>query len=202
MKTGLYRCLAILSILFLILLSAGVCRSEERAITPDKENRTVFNEIGFIAGVGFGEVTEGNYIPVPFILHLGLDMKRWLPFLERHRGALSLYMEPQGVIAFNSEVNVEAGIALGLKYRHPLTEAVSGYVLASVGPHYYSLQTADQANGLLFADTVGVGVNLFFSPGVALDVGYRFRHLSNAELAHPNGGIDNHFIMVGLSFFR
>ena len=55
----------------------------------------------------------------------------------------------------------------------------------------------DQSNGLAFADTVGIGVNLAVMPGASLDLGLRLRHLSNANFRMPNNGIDNYFGTIG-----
>ncbi|MCE5265151.1 MAG: acyloxyacyl hydrolase [Deltaproteobacteria bacterium] len=36
---------------------------------------------------------------------------------------------------------------------------------------------------------------------VAHNLGYRYRHISNADLRQPNGGINGHIGHLGLSFF-
>ncbi len=72
---------------------------------------------------------------------------------------------------------------------------------SSVGPHYMTLNTADQSQGFLFADTIGLGLNVSISRGSAIDINYRFRHLSNAGIREPNYGIEHHIGLISCSLF-
>jgi hypothetical protein len=84
---------------------------------------------------------------------------------------------------------------------YPFTDRLSIYIMGSVGPHYISIVTKDQANGFIFSDVIGTGLYYYLSKDSAINVGYRVRHLSNAGLAEPNGGIDTHFGVIGYSVF-
>ncbi|MBW2675610.1 MAG: acyloxyacyl hydrolase [Deltaproteobacteria bacterium] len=84
---------------------------------------------------------------------------------------------------------------------HHITDRLSAYVMASVGPHWMTLQTDDQANGFIFSDMVGVGLAIFVTDNSALNLEFRVRHLSNAGLAIPNGGVNSYFGTVGYSVF-
>jgi hypothetical protein len=54
-----------------------------------------------------------------------------------------------------------------------------------------------------FTAQLGGGVQLFTSSRrTALDLGYKYHHISNANLANQNPGLDSHMLFVGLSFFR
>jgi len=54
-----------------------------------------------------------------------------------------------------------------------------------------------------FTAQLGGGVQLFTSSRrTAIDLGYKYHHISNANLANQNPGLDSHMLLVGLSLFR
>ena len=197
MEAKSVRRFALILASLMFLLSAAVARAADPSPAPILGKDSFFTEVGIITGFGYGTVTEGDYFPVPLIVHLGVDMKRWVPSLRDHRGALTAFLEPQFNLVFGAEFDIEGGIGFGLKYRVPLGDVVSAYGLVSVGPQFITVNTVDQSNGLVFADTVGIGVNLAVMPGASLDLGLRARHLSNANFRMPNNGIDNYFGTIG-----
>ena len=160
------------------------------------------SESGVILGYGEGNISEGKYRPFLMIWHVGFNLKEF-PSTRSHDGknALSFFLDPQINPAFSPRTDVEFGVGIGLQYRHYLTERLSAYIMASVGPHWITLQTADQENGFIFADTAGVGVSLLVTEKSSFDLGVRIRHLSNAGIAEPNGGIDTWLGTVGYSVF-
>jgi len=194
-KTTLCRLAAILAAL--TLLTAAAARAADDRPAPTLQQDRFFTEVGFITGFGYSSVTEGDYLPVPLIVHLGVDMTRWFSSLRNHRGTLSLFFEPQFNLVFGHEFEIEGGMGIGLKYRYPLHEVVSVYGLIAAGPHFITAHTVDQANGFNFTETLGVGINVHIMPGAALDLGFRARHLSNADLRDPNCGIDTYFGTIG-----
>jgi lipid A 3-O-deacylase len=199
-KTPLRFIVVIASLM--ILLSAGTACAAEDKPAPVTTKGTFFSELGFYTGVGYGDVVEGPYIPIFFIVHMGIDMKRWFPSLQGHRGTLSLFFEPQfGVAATQKQNGVEFGVGVGLKYAYPIVDSYSVYILGSVGPHVMTLETQDQANGFIFNDTIGVGMEFKISPGSAIDIQCRLRHLSNAGTREPNYGIENLIGLIGYSLF-
>ena len=160
------------------------------------------SESGVILGYGEGNISEGKYRPFLMIWHIGFNLKDFPSARSAGRNnALSFFLEPQVNPAFSPRTDVEFGVGIGLQYRHYLTERLSAYIMASVGPHWITLQTADQENGFIFADTAGVGVSLLVTEKASLDLGVRIRHLSNAGIAEPNGGIDTWLGTVGYSVF-
>jgi hypothetical protein len=181
----------------LLLSSATGAWSADPSPRPVLSGDSFFTEVGFITGFGYGTVSEGYYWPVPFIVHLGVDMKRWFPSLKDHRGTLSVFLEPQFNVVFGTEFDIEGGIGLGLKYKVPLSNVVSAYGLVSVGPHFITVNTVDQSNGVAFADTLGIGALVALWAGCALDIGFRLRHVSNSSLRMPNNGIENYFGTIG-----
>jgi len=158
-------------------------------------------ESSVIVGYGAGDVEEGNYEPILLIWRLGMNLKQFFPSLANHSGTLSAYIEPQINPVFDRETDIEFGVGLGLKYMHSLSDSVGAYLVGSVGPHYISVKTSDQANGFIFSDTIGAGFSFFITEKSAITVEYRLRHMSNAGMEKPNGGINTHFGTIGYSVF-
>lgn len=195
------RLRATLTEVVVALLVVLLCQTHAGAAGADSVNSRAMNEMSFIAGYGEGSIAEGCYRPILLICRLGYDLQQSIPGLEGHRGSFSVYMEPQINPVVRPDADLEAGVGVGLKYLYPLTDTVSTYIFGSVGPHYISVVTEDQANGLLFADTIGVGLSLFLTDYTALVAEYRLRHLSNAHLGTPNGGINARFGALGYTVF-
>jgi opacity protein-like surface antigen len=78
----------------------------------------------------------------------------------------------------------------------PYLEGGGGGILGALaGTH----EQATNANFLLMA---GAGVSWFFSPHMALSVGYRFYHISNAGLGDPNSGLNYNYPFIGFSYLH
>ncbi len=170
--------------------------------TDDKpQPYTFFTEWGAYTGFGYADCVQGPNTPFFFIFHMGKDLQRWFPSLQGHKGTLSLFLEPNINPSGTPRLNVDLGLGVGLKYSYPVNDKYSVYILGSVGPHYMSLETQDQAQGFLFADTAGVGLAFQYSPGYAVNFEYRLRHLSNAETRLPNYGIEYHIGLIGFTLF-
>lgn len=157
-------------------------------------------EAGFITGYGGGGMCDGSYEPLLLILHLGYTVKEY-SFKSGRTGRLSLFLEPQYNPVFRPRSEYEFGLGFGIKYMHSLTQRLDAYVLAAAGPHYISLQSNDQATGFIFSNTFSAGFYYFLKPNLAVDAGYRLRHISNAGTRRPNIGIDTHFGAIGISWF-
>jgi lipid A 3-O-deacylase len=161
-----------------------------------------FTESGGIVGYGQGNLDQGYYRNVLFIWHLSADLKYYTGLSEKH-GQLSVLIEPQINPVIEPAQNIEFGIGLGLQYMYPVTDNIRPYVIGSVGPHYISTKAEDtgQASGFAIASTIGAGIYYVFDRQWALNLGYRFRHISNADLKAPNGSINTQNVIVGLSLF-
>lgn len=182
-----------LVILLLVLCAPPGAESADLSTLPP-------TEAGLTIGFGNSDIREGKYEPYLLVFHLGTDLKPYLYCLEGHRGKLTIFIEPQ----INPVLNLseyEIGMGIGLKYMYPLNDKLSLFIMASVGPHYISVETADQARGFVFADSVGAGLYCFLDHNSGFNIGYRFRHLSNAGLEYPNCGINSNFGTIGYFYF-
>ncbi len=188
-------------IVFVIILSVSYAYCAEEVQKEGRASDRFFTEMGFITGFGNGSIPEGSYQPVFLIGHFGVDLKRYFSGLKNHSGTLSVFLEPQINPVVNPQTDFELGIGIGLQYTHPIIGNLSVYALGSAGPHYISVVTTKQASGFIFADTIGAGFYYYLTKDSAINVGYRFRHMSNANLADPNGGIDTNSGVIGYSVF-
>lgn len=183
----------------LLLIFATQVYADETGVPSHYHD--LIDESGVIIGVGYGNIAEGHYNPVLLIWHLGCDLKKVFPYLEKYHGAFSAYIEPQINAVFNHDKNMEVGVGVGIKYRYTVTDDFSWYVIGSVGPHFITVKTRDQANGFIFSDTIGIGCSFLLKEKSSINLEYRFRHLSNGGIVNPNVGIDNNFIAIGYSRF-
>ena len=97
--------------------------------------------------------------------------------------------------------NVEAGAAIFLKYSYPLTEKIYPYAVGGGGMAYISQHTREQSTQWGFTPQIGAGISYFFRKDTALNVEYRYRHFSNANIKKPNDGINVNMFLVGISLF-
>ncbi len=139
---------------------------------------------------------------IPLGLRFGFDLK---PFAEkfgiRTKGLLELVYEPYigGIISPDS--NVEFALPFFLKYGFPLTDRFYPYIEAGTGPYYMSLQTYEQSTQFNFVSAGGAGVIFFLKDDLALNAGARYRHVSNASIKEPNGGIEAWEYLLGVSLY-
>ena len=120
-----------------------------------------------------------------------------------HRmGKFTIYGELQLVQTLGSleaQTDYEFGTNFGFMFRQPLNKELSLVAAIGSGPHYISVITRLQASGFIFSDNFELGL-LYQVPewGSFVTAKARFRHISNAGLENPNGGIDNGFVVIGI----
>lgn len=80
--------------------------------------------------------------------------------------------------------------------------AVSPYAEAAIGVHLLSDTSVSEqrrfSTMFQFGDHIGLGVR--FGHKHAFDLGYRYQHLSNAGIKHPNQGINFHQVRLQYNF--
>jgi len=161
------------------------------------------HEVGIGGGYGFGDLksNQGDFEVFPIFLHFGFDINP-LVGLEDHEGTLEFALEPF-VNPVSDPSGFEAGLDLFLRYSYPVFNHVSLYAEAGAGPMYFAVDTIEQGDkGFNFLDQFGGGLKYYFAKDKAFNLGYRWRHVSNAGLGNdPNTGINAHSFIVGLSSF-
>ena len=114
-----------------------------------------------------------------------------------------------GKKSFGSEMfkSWEAGVNVGVVLLKPLMRLspagkINVYFLGSLGPHYVSSSPSRQAKGFLFSDNLRVGLRVPVTQFVQIDLRTGIRHLSNASLKRPNGGLDDVMFGAGIRFVK
>ncbi len=133
-----------------------------------------------------------QYEPVTFVAASSVwTRKRWTVYLEGQ------FTRAASIRNFQEEYGI--GGNLGILYRQPITPLLTMMGAIGSGPYYITVQTDRQASGFIFSDNFEAGFTKSFKNiGPKLQLRFRFRHISNAGLQEPNGGIDNFFVFIGI----
>jgi hypothetical protein len=172
--------------------------------------KSLFYEKGFLVGFGHGisfhNLPEGVYRPVFFMGHFGIDMLPKNPS-NLLQGKLTLYFEPQFNLVFqrrfsNNEVvnRIEFGVNVGFKQTIKIYKNLFAFLHGGVGPHFFNTETNNQAKGFIFSDNFGMGLTYKISDNKIINLGFRLRHLSNADLMKNNFGINTFNYHIGMSW--
>ncbi|MBS3946331.1 MAG: acyloxyacyl hydrolase [Melioribacter sp.] len=95
----------------------------------------------------------------------------------------------------------EIGMGAGFIFSFNLiNDFISTYFLVSTGPHYSQKSPDRQVSGFMFNSNLDIGVIIYMQNNLSFDIRTGFRHLSNANLKIPNGGINNWIISFGILY--
>lgn len=159
-----------------------------------------FKSIGAVAGWGnsFSENTDYQ------VYYMMGDYSRSFK-VPRKKDFLAWYAEPQfNLVKAGSTprggMDYEFGLNLGIRNYVKINDGFYFYQMLGSGPHYISAEVGRQANGFIFSDNLALGAFLRVnSRGLFLNLQYVQRHISNAGLKDPNGGVNSYNFVVGLS---
>jgi len=190
--------------LFLVLICSTSARAGEL-----KSGDIIANsdyELGVLAGYGWAmdglrqepDIEHAVLLPSFSIPLSGNEMGS-----SFYRGIVQYQLEP--VVGYISKPNqkMEAGLSFaGFKYNFTALESRwSPYSNFGFGVIYEPIGHHVQGSDFNFIIQTGVGVQYFLDEKNAINVQYRYRHISNASYRLPNSSINSSFILVGWSFF-
>ena len=136
------------------------------------------------------------------------QLQYYYTLTQKKNWSLEVLAQPQYNISqfdpkddFSSTVHgYEFGLNGGILIRKSFSNnAFSLYGLVSAVPHYVSDMPDRQADGFIFSDNIMLGTSIRLFKELQLDIRSGFRHLSNANLKAPNGGVNNFILNVGFS---
>ena len=174
-------------------------------LTPQENsssNDSKYN-IGFISGYGNQSLLNVNYDYRVIFFHAQL----YYTFIDKSTWSMEILVQPQYNITKFRHVDTlavesngyEFGLNAGVLARKNLFEDfLSLYILISAGPHYVSGTPEIQARGFVFSDNFFTGLTVKLNENVHLDLRSGFRHISNASLKKPNGGVNNVILSGGI----
>jgi len=146
--------------------------------------------------------TKKDYQAVPLLAGLIFDMKPLTSKIGLNpKGRIDFILEPFINTVTTPNSNVEVGSNFLFEYVFPLSEKLQPYVKGGIGALYMSQHTLEQSTQYNFLPQGGGGIRYFIKDNIALDFEYRYRHLSNASIKHPNSGIDANMYLGGITIF-
>ncbi len=120
------------------------------------------------------------------------------------RGHPAFAIEFVPVMAFITSGQTTWALGANLMYEHHF--AVSGRVLPvwklGAGALHASTPIPEGETAFNFTALTALGVDVMITEKDALFLGYRFHHVSNANIGNRNPGINVHTIVFGVSFYR
>lgn len=93
---------------------------------------------------------------------------------------------------------MEFGLSLGGVVRYPISKNLSVYGMVSFGTFYLANRNNRVAEGIAFASQGSLGLRIKILKGTYWDFRAGMRHLSNAGLQKPNGGINTFHVESGI----
>jgi lipid A 3-O-deacylase len=120
-----------------------------------------------------------------------------------YRGHVSLGAE-MVYIQFQEPVLTHGvGFAPKIKYTFVALDRIRPYAEFAGGPFWTDLagKIPEESSQFNFVLMAGFGVSYFLTDQAALNVGYRFNHISNAGTDYPNLGLNASLPYGGFSFF-
>lgn len=181
-------------LIIFIILSVFSLQSESQEIP-----KHFFSEKGFKIGVSFYsiELPEGQYYkPLLLMGNLGWELTK-----KEKKGKWWIMFEPQlNPVFLDSKLKeLEFGINVAFRYKYKIGENSFFYSQLGSGPHFITITTDRQAHGFIFSDNLAIGLSNKIMGNWLLETEFHIRHISNANLMTPNRGMNNMFIMIGLS---
>jgi opacity protein-like surface antigen len=142
---------------------------------------------------------------VPVSLRLGYILYsgkyKFLP-----RGALEVatepFVSPITSVEAGKNGSIEMGLALPMfTYHFDMGNHLVPYIEGGVGLLYTDLSGFRLGGHFQFLSQAGAGLSYFLTDNTALNLSWRFRHISNAGLYDDNVGFNSYIFQAGFSYF-
>jgi opacity protein-like surface antigen len=164
-------------------------------------------QVGLVLGYGQGIKflgsgrTEGHQVRELIILpYWQIELTRPPVESDWYKGTLGFRAEATILVNFAPRSGVAGGLGLLLRYSLTRWDPVIPYVQAGAGVIGLDFDLAKQSDGLAFIPQAGLGLVYRLGPHLSFDLGFRFRHISNANTQNPNGGIDTLQVLAGAAY--
>jgi lipid A 3-O-deacylase PagL len=116
---------------------------------------------------------------------------------------VALVGDPHTHNGHRAYANGVGGSPIGAQVNFVHFHRVEPFLTSGGGFLYFNHRMFGTTQQFNFTAQLGGGVQLFTSSRrTAIDLGYKYHHISNANLANQNPGLDSHMLFVGLSLFR
>ena len=187
----------LLSILFTTTFLLNLACAQERT-THDNEFGVWF-EGQFGNGHAFGGTTDSRMYQVEarysrLVLTNRLIALRYVAEVVPVSVVGDPWAKGQRVYAYGAGGS-PIGAQINFLYSHRLQP-----FLTSGGGFLYFNRPMFGATQFNFTAQLGAGVQVFTSRHHSIDFGYKYHHISNANLGNINPGMDSHVVFLGMSF--
>jgi lipid A 3-O-deacylase len=120
-----------------------------------------------------------------------------------YRGQVSLGAEMVYIQFQEPFVTHGVGITPKIKYTFAALDRIRPYAEFAGGPFWTDLtgKIPEESGEFNFVLSAGFGVSYFLTDQAALNIGYRFQHISNGGTQYPNIGLNASLPYGGFSFF-
>ncbi|KAF0218894.1 MAG: hypothetical protein FD174_2677 [Geobacteraceae bacterium] len=119
-----------------------------------------------------------------------------------YRGRHELLLELPLHLAVDPKERVMTGGYLFGSWKFTSLNEFVPYLFAGGGVLYVDLGLPSMGSRLDFSYQGGTGVHYFIGKNTALNLEYRYHHVSNADTAEPNEPLNSSKVLIGVSFFR
>jgi len=190
------------TIVAIIILTALACPFQASA---ENAASTATGEFGIMTGygssfVGFG-ATRHQVQTLDAILRAGFFLSDEVGKGSWYQGRHELLLELPYHLAINrGGRSMVGGYMLG-HWRFTSLDTIVPYVLAGGGPLFVDLGLPTMGTKLCFSYQGGTGLQYFIDKQTALNVEYRYHHISNAGTAEPNEPINSNKVLIGVSVY-
>ena len=161
-----------------------------------------FKSFELLSGYGQNKISGAeNYDVIPLFTEFNFDLK----FLHRNtqikpKVLFHFMIEPFISIINSPQDSIELGNNFGIKINFFTEKNFQPYIKGGIGVIYLSRRFEGQSTNLNFTEYAASGLQYFINKNNAISVEYRYRHISNCGIRHPNNGIGSDFILCGFSF--
>jgi len=120
-----------------------------------------------------------------------------------YRGQVSLGAEMVYIQFQEPFVTHGVGFTPKIKYTFAALDRIRPYAEFAGGPFWTDLagKIPEESSQFNFVLSAGFGVSYFLTDQAALNVGYRFQHISNGGTQYPNIGLNASLPYGGFSFY-
>jgi lipid A 3-O-deacylase len=198
------RCALILMVALLAMITPPVAAS---AFDAEQE----FAQGTKSVGLSFGGGAQNNYEGHRTIT--GLTFANFNPRLSYFffepfapsilHGAFETGLEGWFQYYIGPKEATAEGLKLAFRY-HLLGLSIGRfvpYLEANGGAAHTDLKVLEIDSPFTFVVEAGAGISYFIMPGLAVNLGYRFQHISNGHLYKKNRGFNSDSGIVGLSWY-
>ncbi len=175
------------------------------AAAADNPVSNAKGEFGFLTGYGTSHVDYGAtrhqvqtwdaILRAGFFLSDDVGKGSW--YQGRHEILLEL---PYHLAVDHGGRSMVGGYLLG-HWRFTALERFTPYVLAGGGILYVDLGLPTMGTKLCYSYQAGTGLQYFIDNNTALNLEYRYHHISNADTASPNEPLNSTKFLIGVSYY-